>query len=205
MLLTTLQHPAAIIRGQWELADPQVAYLRRIAKAPTRRPVDISEPAPSSNLYPTLRDLEEFHTQARELGWMSLDLETCGDHLICAGMTAFEMEGPQVGATLCLRFRLRSGVLAWNRRELPAIAEAFYDLLSDPEVGKLLHNGINFDLSLLETNGFQVEGPVWDTMALWHTAYSEFPLALQWLSTLFLGMPVWKTLVDVDEDEKETL
>lgn len=204
MLLTTLQHPAAILRGQWELADPQVAYLRRVVKSPGRRPVDITQPAPDAKLYATLDNLRQFHVEAADMGWMSLDLETCGDHLICAGMTAFEMEGPGVGQTLCLRFRLRSGMLAWSTRELPEVAAELYGLLADPTVGKLLHNGINFDLALLEFNGFRVEGPVWDTMAMWHTAYSEFPLALQWLSTLFLGMPVWKTLVDTDEDAKET-
>ena len=204
MLLTTLQHPAAILRGQWQLADAQVAYLRRVAANPSRTPLDITQPPTGAILYPTLEDLHLFTIEAESRGWISLDLETCGDHLLCAGMTAFDMEGP-VGSTLCLRFRLMGGGLAWNPTELPKIVDLFGGLLENPRVGKLLHNGINFDLDMLAVNGFKVGGPVWDTMAMWHTAYSEFPLSLQWLSTLFLGMPVWKTLVDEDEDEKETL
>ena len=205
MLLTTIQHPAAVMRGQWELAQPQVAYLRRITKNPGRRPLDITQPPPRTILYPSLTELKELHRQATVLGWIALDLETCGDHIICLGLTAFQLEGTEIGDTLCLRFRLRGGVLAWKPRELTAIVEELYSLLTNSLVGKVFHNGLGFDLKILEINGFKIGGPVVDTMALWHTAYTELPLRLQYLATLFLGMPVWKTLTDADEDEKEDL
>ena len=63
-----------------------------------------------------------------------------------------------------------------------------------------MHNGIGHDVRLLEKQGFTVNGRLMDTMTLCHLAYPEFPKGLQFTSTLYTWAPVWKGLVDVDDE-----
>jgi len=91
--------------------------------------------------------------------------------------------------------------LYWEHweRHLKAV-EVLQTLLLLP-VTKIFQNGITFDIPELTALGLQIVGPYIDTMHLAHTAYCELPKSLQFLSTLYLGAPVWKTLVDSEELE----
>lgn len=200
-------HPASLVRGQWHKEPAQQATFRRVAKALAGggpEVWDVNEPPEGSILYPTLRDLQEFYEDTKSGGWDALahDIEAAGPHLICDGMTQVKLGDGSVGRSLCLRFRRQGGGLYWEDWEDHRAAVGWlWWVLADPGVAKVMHNGVTYDVPVLEELGFTVAGRLVDTMILAHTAYSEFPKGLQFCATLWNGAPVWKRLVEDEEGE----
>jgi len=207
VLLTPLLHPAAIVRGRWNMEPAMQRYLQRVKDNPFPTPLDLSQAPGPAILYPTLSDLDAFGAEARRLKAVALDIETGGPALLCVGFAAMTPPGEEpatVGLKLCLRFRRQGGRLYWS--DWPsheAATQWLYDLLADATVDKVFHNGIAFDVPYLEELGFTVAGQLWDTILMAHAAYSELPKRLQFLSTLFLGFPVWKTMVKDEAIEEK--
>lgn len=206
---TPVLHPAAIIRGMWSKEPFQEITLRRIGKflmdGTEPAPWDIHEPPPRSTLYPSLEDLTEFYESTKREGWdaLSHDLENAGNHIICDSITQLNLETGEVGRSLCLRFRLKGGVLYWPDREsLTKAAGWLWWVLADPDVAVVAHNGITHDVPILELAGFVVGGRLIDTMIMQHTAYSEMQKGLQFCATMYSEAPVWKVLTDGEDDEK---
>lgn len=200
-----LMHPSAVMRGRWEMGPVQEAYMKRVLEYAftDAEPVlqDPTVPPPWTKLYPTLADIEDFADEVQGLGAYSLDIESAGDHIICVGMTAVNLDTGAIGTTVCLRFRSRGGGLYWHRwADHLRACELLQELLLLP-VPKIFQNGITFDVPELKAIGFDIVGPYVDTMHLAHVAYCEMPKSLQFLGTLYLGAPVWKTLVDDEELE----
>ena len=207
VLVTPILHPAAVERGMWKYEWAQVTYLERVA-AGLAQPVDVSLPPPNTVLYPNLDDLDRWLVKAWSLRGVAIDLETAGPHLICAGMTAFPFDlegwGPENCYTVCLRFRLKGGGLYWLREEDHRKAIVTLSaVLASSHLVKVFHNGVGFDVPYLEDLGFVVAGRWLDTMVMAHSCYSEMPKGLQFLATLHLGLPVWKTLKDPKDGDAD--
>ena len=205
-LICPLVHPAAIVRGAWELEPAQVSYLQRVLRhlregtEPTL--TDVSQPPPGAKLYASVNDLYQLFGECRRLGAVSVDIENAGRWLICVGWTPVSLETGEVGAPVCLRIRLKGGGQFWRRDEdLREVVEVVGLLLGDPTVAKVFHNFLH-DVTVLEDHGWPVAGRIVDTMTLAHLAYSEHPKGLQWTSTLYLGASYWKRLVKVDDEEE---
>lgn len=136
---------------------------------------------------------------------LSLDLENAGRHVICAGLQPLHLDGGTLGRLLCLRFRRRGGARYWNSFSEHRAAVGFLaGLMGRSDITLVFHNGISHDVPLLRGLGFEVSPPWIDTLWLAHHSYSEIPKGLQFLATLHLWAPVWKTLVQdegVDDDE----
>jgi hypothetical protein len=116
-------------------------------------------------------------------------------------MVPFNSQTGELGPAVCLRFRIRGGHSYWQSRADHDKAVALYSsVLSSPDHYFVGHNVVGYDVPVLESLGFVVGGPILDTMIMVNRAYSEFPKGLQWVSTLFLWAPVWKTLTDEEDD-----
>lgn len=205
-LMTPLVHPAAIVRGQWELEPAQIAYLRRVwdhVKAGTEPELtDIDQPPPGAKLFPSVEDLRAVVVSSQMAGAVSIDIENAGRFLICVGFTPLSLTQEWwVGSPVCLRFRLRGGAQFWRRdSDLEEVIELVGELLADTSVAKVFHNALH-DVSILEAHGWPVRGRIIDTMILAHLCYSEQPKALGFCATLYLGAPNWKKLVKEVEEE----
>ena len=202
MKVMALLHPAAVVRGLWPLEPCQEVYLRRLKDHDLNPPVvDVTQPPPGSLPLPTIEQVEAW-TEGVLGGsnWaLSIDLETCGDHIICTGMTPIEVGG-ELGPSLCLHFRQRGGDPYWRWSHHLRATECLWRLLASP-LAKVFHNGVTFDVPILYTNGFtEVGGRLIDTLGLQHTAWSEMPKGLQFCATLYNGTGVWKRLVEPDDD-----
>lgn len=200
-----IQHPSSIVRGQWAKEPCQETYLRRLWRAiQGREPwpeTDITRPPPNSILFPTLVDMENFTQEALDYDCVSIDIENAGPHIICIGFTLVSLETGVLGTTLCVRFRRRGGRIYWtDRRELLAVVGWLFRLLADPRLSKVFHNGVVYDVPILESLGFTVEGRLLDTLNLQHTCYPEMGKGLQFTSTLYLWAPCWKLLVDETQE-----
>ena len=207
--INPILHPSGIIRGRWALEDCQVRYLQRINQCirGEREPnlTDINLPPPDTTLFPTPAQVENFTESTRVGPWdfVGVDIENAGRHIICIGFTQLSLDSNTLGRTICVRFRSRGGSCYWsNERDLRLVVESIDDLLGDPDIGLVFHNGTTHDVPILEDVGFRVRGRLIDTMLLAHTANSEIPKSLQFTSTLKLWSPAWKILVEEsDEDE----
>lgn len=209
ILSNPIQHPGAIVRGAWSKEPAQELYLRRIwqwLKGKRELPLmDINSPPPNSKIFPTQEDLWEFTKQFVPEGDMdavSIDIENAGPHIICVGCTAFSIESNVLGESVCTRFRRRGGSPWYStRRELVEAVRWLYDLLDRSEIYMVFHNGVTHDVPILEDLGFSVQGKLLDTMGLQHTCYPEMSKGLQYCATLYNWAPVWKTLVDLEDEE----
>jgi hypothetical protein len=206
-LVNPIQHPDKIVKGQWPLEPCQETYLRRLGKlVKDELPMpetDITKPPPNSILFPTLGDLEEFikPLEKGEFDAVSIDIENAGPHIICIGFTQLWLEHGTVGTSLCLRFRRRGGGLYWKtRRELRAAVAWLFVLLSMDSIAKVFHNGVVYDVPILQRLGFKVRGRLIDTINLQHACYPEMPKSLQFCSTLYLWSGCWKRLTDVEDE-----
>lgn len=198
-------HPAAIVRGRWADADPQVTYLSRVhayLNGSFVPPPDPQEPPPNSLLNPTLSTLAAFDTHLTRGEWdgVSIDLENAGQFITLVGLTLFSVARHELGPSLSLPFRVRNGYRYWGSRfDHDRAVEYLGSWLASP-LAKLFHNGIVHDVPLLEQHGFEVAGELYDSMVMAHYCYPELRKALQYNCTLYLGSPVWKTLVDEDDE-----
>ena len=211
----SLTHPAYVIRGNFELDPLQVEFLKRAKEYVNNayNPIDISNLPNTACAYPTLKDLEEFSKDHKLLtAGLAVDIEAAGRHLICVGITRVADL-----AYICLRFRHRTGQTYWDSFDSLYKAVEWLDcILGDPQIPLGFHNGQAYDGPELEQFtyregrwwGFQLAGfhdhpDGWDTMLMQMCAMSGFPKGLQFCATFHLGMPVWKDLVNEDDETVE--
>jgi len=204
-LVSPIQHPGAIVRGAWSKEPCQETYLRRLGKLVKGKvpmpDIDISKPPPNTILFPTLKDLENFTLESENYDAVSIDIENAGPHIICIGFTNLSINSGAIGGTICLRFRRRGGGTYWkSRSELLDVVQWLYAVLDDPRLGKVFHNGVVYDVPILQSLGFRVRGRLIDTLNLQHACYPEMSKGLQFTATLYNWAPCWKRLTD-EEDE----
>ncbi len=204
-----LLHPAYLIRGKWAERGAQIKYMSRavrVAEGSSYPGMNIEAPPPGSIVRPVVADLARFDAMAARRGLgeythLSIDIENAGHFTVLVGLTLFNHES--IGPSLSLPFRVQHGMNYWEPADHHIATGYLYRWLADPRTTKVFHNGVAHDIPLLEETGFVVAGPIEDTMIMQHYCYPEMRKALQYCSTLYLGAPVWKTLLDEEEpDEK---
>jgi hypothetical protein len=203
-VIVPLLHPSAIVKGRWNEDPAQVVYLKRAVRF-VRGDVDpdlfldTSVPPPRTQLCPTLRHLADFNLETPNWPALSIDIENAGKFITLIGITLYS--DTEVGPTLSLPFRTQHGINYWSSwSEHLTACEHLYSWLSDPRTIKCFHNGVSHDVPLLTETGFEVNGPLEDTMVAAHWCYPEQRKGLQYQATLMLGFPVWKDLVNEEED-----
>ena len=201
VVVVPLLHPSAVVRGRWGYEPAQAAYVQNAANALRTGSwprIDIRVPPPGTKLYAAPVHVKEMHRALScQGGTLVIDIESAGDYIMCVGLGRLGPGAAAVSQVLVVRFRVMGGGSFYHSQAaLEVMVEALWELLADPKVPKLFHNGISYDVGVLERHGFVVGGDLLDTMQMAHTAYVEMPKSLQFLSTLHLGAPVWKTLVD---------
>jgi len=208
--VTPLVHPTTVRQGNWHLEPAQQAYLTRLVeneKANLPPPTwNTAEPPPGAYLYPSLAQLDEWWTEFKAGGYdaISHDLETAGQFIICDGLTPLDTTTGRVGSSLCLRFRGHDGVRWWaSYTEHERAVRWLGKVLADPTISFVGHNIVGFDIPILKQHGFDVAGPLIDTMVLMSRAYPEFKKGLGYCATLFLWAPAWKLMVKDTDDGAE--
>jgi hypothetical protein len=165
--------------------------------------VNWERPPAGAILRPSLSQLRQWSASLYADGYdaLAIDIESAGDYLLCVGLTPMHFDTGGIGPTLCLPFRTQGGAQYWHTRsELVVAVELLGGWLADPSLTKVFHFGLLHDVPFLRRMGFDVEGRIVDTAAVSHTAYTELPKGLQFLATLYAGAPVWKRLVDEDDE-----
>lgn len=200
LLCLPILHPTYILRGKFGLETAQVTYLTRMKALMDGAPpnlIDVNEPPPKANLFPTIDELYEFAGGPIEQG-LAVDLEAAGPHPICIGFTRLADL-----AYVCVRFRAQGGRPWWRSyRELELAVSWTDGVLSDPSIPKIMHNGQGYDFHALSDVGFRVAGFLDDTIVMANVWFGEQPKGLEFLGGLLAEIPRWKYLVD-DKDEAD--
>ncbi len=205
-LVNPILHPGAVVRGLWAKEPCQEVYLRRLKELTDGKrempDIDITQPPPRSNLFPTIDDLWEFSRGfEEEYDAVSIDIENAGPHIICVGFTALSLDTGMVGDTTCLRYRRRGGGLYYkSRKELLDVVSWMWTLLSMDTIAKIFHNGVVYDVPILQGLGFEVHGRLIDTLNLAHACYPELSKGLQFTATLYNWAPCWKRLTEEGDE-----
>lgn len=190
----------------WDISQPPSALAAKGggSSGEDREPFALGWPT-RHLLYPSLSQLRQWYTELHEGTYnvLSIDIEAAGPHVICVGITPVRWDGVNfaLGDHLCLRFRHRGGSRYWQRWDdhLEAV-RLLDDLLGDPDLALLFHNGVTYDVPELLRLGFIIRGRLLDTMVMHHEAYKEMPKGLQFLAKLYLGFPLWKVLTSEDDE-----
>jgi hypothetical protein len=198
-----LVHPKSIMKGGWGKEMFQVMYLKRLKqwafdKRPCE-PVDVTQPPPKANLFPTLDEIKEFLADPRcSSEGVAIDLEAAGPHPRCLGIMLVESE-----EYICIHFRHQGGAIYWSYTDLCTIVGLLQLFLADPTVPKVFQNGQAYDVPELEELGFEVNG-YWpdgfDPMIAHRYMYGESPADLQTLGIAYGGLSAWKRLVKEDDE-----
>jgi hypothetical protein len=190
-------HPAYIARGAWAEEPAQEEFVRRakrLAAGDAVEPDNVDLPPPDAILEPSMADLQRWRAGVDAEG-ATFDVECAGDVLICIGFTRMVDL-----AYVCVRFRRRGARPAGPEHILEARARWVYEVLANPAIPVIPHNGVAFDAPMLERVGFTVAGLVDDTMLMAHVAYPELPRGLQYRAILHSGASAWKRLVSTDDE-----
>jgi DNA polymerase-1 len=72
-----------------------------------------------------------------------------------------------------------------------ALERALRAVLGEERVSKVFHNA-PFDMAVLDRQGFQVNGRIWDTQGLHHLIQPDIPHELGWVGHTYLDVEPWK-------------
>ncbi len=189
-------HPAHILRGGAEGSAHSVDLLiwnlrfdvAKVAALGRGRAVHFSEDVEWEASDPVraealvlgiLRDIEE-------LGWGAYDTETTSKRPLEAELRTIAFATPK-----------RAVAVAWEILT-PRAHEAIRSFLRDPHIHKVLQNLI-YDHSVLEAKGYELRGPVDDTLLAHHCAFPGLAHDLQRMTTQFFVVRPWKAEHDPDE------
>ncbi len=89
-----------------------------------------------------------------------------------------------------------------HERKHPEAWRAAKRLLADPDIIKVFHNGLWFDVPILQRYGFKVEGPIEDTRDARRVLSSTSKLSLAYCTSIYADADPWK---QDDEDDSKGL
>jgi len=191
-----LLHPAGIARGNWGAEPFQILSLERARWIADRGEWPLPsphEPPPGAIIEPTLLELIDWWSAAGPEG-VAVDIETAGHHLVCIGFARIRDL-----ASIVVHILDEQGQAYWSDDEWPHVRNLVADILADPAIPKVFHNGQAFDVLMLERAGFPVAGFTFDTLLAQHIAYAEMPKGLQHCARLYNGAEAWKHLINFDD------
>jgi len=87
-------------------------------------------------------------------------------------------------------------------RANPILAHTALDLLADPGVAKIFHNGV-YDLFVFRRNKIKIEGPIHDTLLAHHVIAPQVPHDLGFVASCEFPAPRWKELTQMSFEDHQ--
>lgn len=116
----------------------------------------------------------------KEAEWLSFDIETGSDQIICIGFSYLTTEA------ICIPTLPQD----WSDPELYVIWSAI-DKLMGSAIQKVAQNGI-YDCTFLSRYGIRVRNLAHDTMVAQRVLHAELPVGLDTIARLYTREPYWK-------------
>ncbi|MFA5335985.1 MAG: DNA polymerase, partial [Candidatus Omnitrophota bacterium] len=181
-------HPSFIIRGEWA-EEPTV--INDIEKASNIALNGYTPPEERFELFPTVRDVElrcRDYVKKRKL--IAVDTETTA--LAYYEAEVFVMAFAESGEdALSIPFYSQGFKPYWHNGDLIRVKNAVADVL---EKCPTMYQNANFDISVLEHNGFYVGNPAHDTILMQHAYHPELPKNLGYIVSVHGMTQYWKDI-----------
>lgn len=197
-------HPAYIFRQFHEIVTCQRDW-EKIARQ--MHSGQVKEPTENFNLNPTAEDVEtllrtlQFKVQNGDKPEIGLDIETyITDHNLKTPIKTIGISTTTTSATV-VPFITQAGNPYWKTKDESVRALlAIGQILEDPNITKMVHNSL-FDILVLMNHGFEVSGPIYDTMLGQYLVYEPSPHTLNYLVSVYADYQPWKLTADMNRDE----
>lgn len=189
-LIATI-HPAALMRDQklWAVVVSDLSYASNMSEH--------NLPEDRFVVEPRLTDVAKwFDTHARLGGTYFVDIENPNGALACIGI------GTGVSDALCVPYWDGNEWYWQDEAEGLEVTELVYHFLSNPNYYKVFHNGA-YDMQVLSSFGFDVQGWVADTMIMHHTVYAEMRHSLAFLNSVYVRGPFYKDMYHSEKEDVE--
>ena len=185
-------HPASVARN-WSQRPAVVSDFTRIKKE-SEYP-DVRSVPKSITIAYGLQDALDAISLANRSKHVAFDIETETDQITCISLSWQANQG------VCIPFWFAGSTLRTSADEL-LIWESLVELLGNPDVGKIGHNG-TYDMEFLHrTLGIRVQQYAFDTMLGFHTLYLELPKGLDFICSIYTDVPYYKD--DIDSEDMDT-
>jgi hypothetical protein len=185
-------HPDAL-RLEYDLAAYMRFDLRRLAAESKPGPLEV--PSIQVHIPVTAKEaVEAILDMAAHGRPVATDIEG-----YCSGMTCFSL-AISPGSALSVPLAHLDGTSRWSEEEEALIIDAYRQVLEDPSVPKVLHNGLYDAFVLAWTYGIVIHNLHDDTMLKWWEAYPELKKGLAVLTSILTRHPYYKPSREDDED-----
>ena len=164
--------------------------LNRFARL-TRREIDLKKPR--VNIRPTAIDLRNLARDSKILG---CDIET-GPATLDAPYTGKDPLRARL-KTIAFADHVRAISFVWGQDWM--LDQAAKEILADPKIVKVFHNGFYFDIPVLKRHGAEVVN-VEDTRDLRRSLSSTSRVSLRLLASLYMDFHPWKESDDEDAEK----
>ena len=189
-------HPAALMRQfeDWVVVQSDLRKALAVGKAGK-----IPQITENFNINPTVLEVEEFCAEICET--VSYDIETFEtNHDLRTPIKLIGL-GKNESEAMCVPFITQSGNLYWKTKDEAARAlRAINNVLSNPNILKIGQN-LLFDFRISMNHGFEVVGPVYDTMLAHFLIFHPIAHDLQTIASLYTDFPPWKTLKGLSDED----
>lgn len=188
-------HPAAILRGLWTFAGPFQHWVARAVRYHREGLPFWADPSPyytGHRVAHALRTLCALATQRQQDALppvdLAVDVETDGIDPVTAQLRCVGLAWGASTAVVAI-YSVDGQYIA----DAAAVA-ALTAVLTHSGICKVFHNGAYDRTSIWTQLGIDVAGSIDDTMLAHHAVESELPHRLDYVSSVLLDAPSWKSL-----------
>lgn len=192
-------HPAFLVKGEkgrvyYPFVEFDIGKGIRAGKTPEYTPL-----LENYNIRPTLDEVRAFFRKVREAKRVAFDIETSGGNWwntapLCVGFHCN-------GEALCLPLLSQGGTDYWSEYQHSFAVQMLAGILADESIVKVLQNAA-YDIIVLESMGFKINGRIEDTMLKHHAIFPEkgVPHDLAFIGSVFSEVPYYKDDVKGEEN-----
>lgn len=195
MYIIPTVHPAALLRGERPIIDAITADLGKANRVSMYDHSQVENhvivhPSNPSGLEATVREARAWIARWRSLRCpVAIDVES-------SSLYYWRCKLYSIGLCGCDGYFTGVAFTLADLHTLPpeaerVMAEDLRQLLLDPDVENLFHNG-PYDMPVLRKKGFDIVGPIMDTLSLDHLIQPDVPHDLGWIGHQWLDVEPWK-------------
>jgi len=210
-------HPAGVLR-QWSWQPIMSMDIAKAKRHSLTR--GYTEPQTNIILRPSISDvLSWFGKVGNRVG---IDIETIGKNIRCMAFATGSVSYPRAICIPFMKFQnqggysINKGVLKiqtggtetatsyWSAQDELIVLNTINKLLTNSSVEKVGQNSTSFDAPLMKRNfKMVIENHYLDTMHAHHELYSELPMGLDFLTTMYTDYPnYWSDKVTEDDNSE---
>lgn len=204
-------HPSYILRVYKDHPIVEMDFV----KAVKQKPANIPHIRVMPNYALTMKTLDDYVMAKKRTAF---DIETVGKHIRCIGFSnglatisipfikfpSTNVLAPAIGSKVVkLIGSTGTATSYWSTGEEVAVLDAIQRLFST-DIEIVGQNSIGFDEPLLcEEFGLEINNHYMDTMHAFHCLYPEFPMGLNFLTSIYTDYPNYWTDKDTNDDVSE--